>query len=314
MGEPRLTVVIPTMGKRTGRLSAALAALAAQDLPAGEVEVILGCDPGTSVPAAPPSLPVRTVEAETPTSAAAKRNLAWPLARAPQVAFTDDDCRPSPGWARVVLAAAERSPGAFVQGRTEPDPAEVRQLWGFAHTQEITDDSPWHETCNIVYPRALLEQLGGFDEGYGSLGGEDTDLGHRALQAGAAKVYEEAALVWHAVEQRNFRQKIREAARTRDQPQVLARFPFLRRHLILHFFYRTEHARLLLALAGALSRRPLIGALSSIPYIEFHLRHYRLSPWSIVRATTHLPVRAVADATEIAVVAWRGLRRGVIAL
>jgi hypothetical protein len=302
------------MGTRPERLAAALDALVAQDVPTGELEVLVGCDPGAAVPAARPGLALRAVEAATPTSAAAKRNMAWPLARSPLVAFTDDDCRPAPTWASAILAAAARSPGAFVQGRTEPDPAELRRLWGFAHTQHIARDSPWNETCNIAYPRDLLERLGGFDEGYGPLGGEDTDLGQRALQCGVAKVYEQEALVWHAVEQRNFREKLREAARTRDQPQVLARFPHLRRHLVLNVFYRAEHGRLLLALAGGLTRRPLPAALAAIPYIELHLRHYRLSPPSVARAATHLPVRALADATEIAVVAWRGLRRGVIAL
>jgi hypothetical protein len=302
------------MGTRPERLAALLDALAATDLPQGAIEVIVAGDPGAQVPAAPPGLDLRTVEAPRPSSAAAKRNLAWPLARARLIAFTDDDCRPAPGWARLLLEAAKRSPGAFVQGRTEPDPAELRQLWGFAHTQRIARDSPWHETCNIAYPREVLERLGGFDEGYGALGGEDTDLGQRALQLGVPKIYDEDALVWHAVEQRNFRQKIREAARTRDQPQVLARFPHLRRHLVLHMFYRAEHGRLLLALAGALTRRPLLATLAAIPYIEMHLRHYRLSPLSVARAGSHLPVRALADATEIVVVSWRGLRRGVIAL
>ena len=302
------------MGTRPERLAALLDALAASDLPQGALEVIVAGDPGAQVPTAPPGHNLRTVEVPRPSSAAAKRNLAWPLARARLIAFTDDDCRPAPGWARALLEAAERSPGAFVQGRTEPDPAELRQLWGFAHTQHIARDSPWNETCNIAYPRELLEKLGGFDEGYGPLGGEDTDLGQRALRAGAVKVYEERALVWHAVEQRNFRQKLREAVRTRDQPQVLARFPHLRRELVLHLFYRAEHGRLLLALAGMLTRRRTVAMVTAIPYIELHLRHYRLSPLSVARAATHLPVRGLADAAEIVVVAWRGLRRGVIAL
>jgi GT2 family glycosyltransferase len=306
--------VIPTTGRRPERLAGALAALAAQDLPRADLEVILGCDPGVDVPPTPDGLAVRVVEAPAPASAAAKRNLAWPAARAPLVAFTDDDCRPAPEWAAALIAAAERAPGAFVQGRTEPDPAELRQLWGLAHTQAIQRDSPWHETCNIAYPRALLERLGGFDESYGQLGGEDTDLGWRAFGSGAGKLYEERALVWHAVDRRSFRRAIREAFRTRDQPQVLARFPHLRRELVLHVFYRQGHGRLLLALAGMLTRRRLVAVLAAIPYIKLHLRHYRLSPLSVMRATTHLPVRALADAVEIAVVAWRGIRRGVIAL
>ena len=312
--KPRISVVIPTMGRRPERLAAALEALAEQDLPPDDLEVIVACDPGARVPAARDGLALHSIEAPARASAAAKRNLGWPLSRAPLVAFTDDDCRPAPGWASALLAAAERSPGAFVQGRTEPDPAEHRQLWGLAHTQLITRDSPWHETCNIAYPRELLERLRGFDESYGPLGGEDVDLGHRALGGGVPKVYEERALVWHAVEHRNFRQTIREAFRTRDQPQVLAPFPHLRRHIPMRIFFRIEHAWLLLALAGTLTRRPVVGALAAIPYIEVHLRHYRLSPLSVARSATHLPVRALRDAIETVVVARRGLRRGVIAL
>lgn len=302
------------MGKRPQRLAAALSAIAAQDLPDERLEVIVGCDPGTAVPPSPNGLAVRVVAAPSRVSAAAKRNLAWPAARAPLVAFTDDDCRPDPGWAAALVAAAGGRPEAFVQGRTEPDPGEKRDLWGFAHTQWIARDSPWHETCNIAYPRALLERLGGFDEGYGLLGGEDTDLGARALESGAPKVYEQSAIVWHAVEQRSFRQAIREALRTRDQPQVLARFPHLRSELTWGAFYRRGHALLLLALAGALTRRPALGALAAIPYVEWHLRHHRLTATSVARAATHLPVRAVVDAVETCVVAGRGLRRGVIAL
>ncbi|MDQ3434491.1 MAG: glycosyltransferase [Actinomycetota bacterium] len=314
MNRLRLTVVIPTMGRRPRRLAMALEALAGQDLAAGELEVILGCDPGAEAPRAPGGLPVRAITAPSPSSAAAKRNLAWPAACAPLVAFTDDDCRPAAGWAAALLAAHEREPQAFVQGRTEPDPNEADDLWGLAHSQLILRDSPWHETCNIAYPRELLERLGGFDEGYGPLGGEDTDLGARALESGVAKVYEQDALVWHAVEQRSFRQAIRESLRTRDQPQVLARFPQLRGELILSLFYRRGHGLLLVALAGALTRSRVVGALAAIPYLEWHLRHHRLSPLSVARAATHLPVRVLVDAIEMSVVARRGLRRGVIAL
>jgi len=310
VSEPQVSVVVPTMGTRPGRLAALLGALAAQDV---ALEVIVGRDPGVTVPPGPGELSVRTAESAAPASAAAKRNLAWPLARAPLVAFTDDDCRPAPGWAAALLAAHERAPRAFVQGRTEPDAEELGDLWGLARTQEIDRDSPWHETCNIAYPRELLERLGGFDEGYGLLGGEDTDLGARALQGGTPKVYVREALVWHAVERRSFRQALREAARTRDQPQVLARFPELRRELVLHLFTRRSHALLALALAGALTRKPLPAALAAAPYVRFHLDHHRISPASLVRAATHLPVRALADSVEIAVVARRGLRRGVIA-
>ena len=262
---PRLTVVIPTMGKRPERLATALEAIAGQDLQQDELEVVLGCDPGVPLPRVPDGLALRVVEAHSPSSAAAKRNLALRHAAAPFIAFTDDDCRPADGWGAALLAAHDTEPRAFVQGRTEPDPREKDDLWGLAHTQLILRDSPWHETCNIAYPRDLLERLNGFDEGYGQLGGEDTDLGARALASGAPKIYEEDAVVWHAVEPRSFRQALRESFRPRDQPQVLARFPELRDELMLGIFYRRGHGLLLIALAGALTRRRLVGRWPRFP-------------------------------------------------
>lgn len=312
--QPRVSVVIPTGGHRPRRLIATLEALAAQGLPRGEMEVIVSCDPGVQVPPAPAGLAVRVVEAPAAMGAAANRNLGWREARAPLVAFTDDDCRPAPGWIEALLSAAAGAPEAFLQGRTEPDPTEIDALWGFARSMRVTSDSPWQESCNIAYPRALLERLGGFNEGYGLVGGEDTDLGWRALELGAPKRYVEAALVWHAVERQSFRQALTRARHTRDQPQVLARFPELRRELTLGLFYWPEHALLLLALAGVLSRRPALAALAAVPYVERHLRHYVLTPKMAAIAATHLPVRAFADAITMAVVARRGLERGVLAL
>src|SRR4051794_8104033 len=51
-----------------------------------------------------------------------QRNVAWRGARAPLIAFTDDDCRPDPDWLARLLETAERHPGAIVQGATRPDP------------------------------------------------------------------------------------------------------------------------------------------------------------------------------------------------
>jgi hypothetical protein len=94
---------------------------------------------------------------------------------------------------------------------------------------------------------------------------------------------------------------------------VIARFPTLRRELKWGLFHRGEHAYLLLAVGGALTRRRWVAAVAAIPYIEVHLRNYRLSPLSVIRAGTHLPIRVLTNLIELAVLAWRGIRRGVIA-
>ena len=60
---------------------------------------------------------------------------------------------------------------------------------------------PAFQTCNIFYPRAILERVGGFDiEAFGRVhGGEDSDLAWRAIKSGAAAVFADGALVHHAV-------------------------------------------------------------------------------------------------------------------
>ena len=71
------------------------------------------------------------------------------------MAFTDDDCRPEPGWLEALVAAARRAPGSVVQGLTRPDPLEAAVLAApHVRTLSIEPVGPFAQTCNIVYPRA----------------------------------------------------------------------------------------------------------------------------------------------------------------
>jgi glycosyltransferase involved in cell wall biosynthesis len=313
MSSPGVSIVIPTAGRRPERLRTAVNSAARQALPGAEVEVIVACDPGTGPEDLPPN--ARLVEADRPSSPAEKRNLGWRAAGSDLVAFTDDDCRPSPGWLAALVAAAGARPGAFVQGRTEPDPEEVRLAWGLAHTQRLAWDSPWHETCNIAYPRELLERLDGFDSAsFSVLGGEDTDLGVRALASGAPKLYVDDAVVWHAVEPRDVRRVLRDARRHPDLPLVFARHPGYRSALFGGLFVHERHGRLALALVGMATRRRGLAALAAVPYIEYHLRSYALTPPSVVRAAGQLPVRVAADLLAILTMARGSARHRTLVL
>jgi GT2 family glycosyltransferase len=137
-------------------------------------------------------------------SAAKRRNAGWRKSRAPLIAFTDDDCRPPPDWLERALEAASRHPGAIVQGKTAPDPDEGCEFSG-AHvqTQAIEPPTPNAQTCNIVYPRKVLEAVGGFTEqppldAGGSV--EDTDLAVRARKAGAEHVGASEVVTFHTVQ------------------------------------------------------------------------------------------------------------------
>ena len=117
---------------------------------------------------------------------AAVRNIGWRRAKGELVCFLDDDVTVDPGWARAMLAAHEANPEAVLQGRTAPQPDEAPHQDAFSRSRAVTELDWNYPTCNIAYPRALLERLGGFDEAYRYASAEDTDLGWRAREVGRA--------------------------------------------------------------------------------------------------------------------------------
>src|SRR5688500_9849465 len=307
-GTPDVAVVIPTARRET-RLAFALDALARQTVPhdSFEVVVVRGDEPGPTV-TAPAGLPVRFMSVARDAGPAAKRNVGWRATSAPLIAFTDDDCRPAPDWLERLVESAAREDGDFIlQGRTEPDPDERQRLHGLAVTQRIPDRSGWYETCNIAYPRALLERLGGFDEDFvgadgGSypIGGEDTDLGLRAVAAGADERFLAAAVVRHAVHSRHLGKALRDTRRWRSVPLVVARHPVQRRMLQAGLFGRRAHWAVLVAgLAIPLRRHPLLASAAVGPYLAHHMRGYPLTPRALARAVADLPGRALVDGAEV---------------
>jgi GT2 family glycosyltransferase len=309
---PEIAVVIATTRRET-RLAFALDALCEQTLPRAlfEVVVVRGeHDGGRTVP--PAGLPVRVIE-RPPAGPAALRNAGWRATGAPLVAFTDDDCRPAPDWLERLRAAGRD--GGFVQGRTEPDPDERHLLYGLARTQRIEAPDGWYQTCNMLYPRALLERLGGFDERFaggagGPEGGEDTDLALRALRAGARFSFADRAVVWHAVHPRHAWHAVRDARRWRTIAPLVARYPEQRRALHRRVFWKPQHERVLLAAAALLARRPALAA----PYLLDHAARYDWSARGLARAALDLPPRAAADAAEVAVALAAAARERALVL
>jgi glycosyltransferase involved in cell wall biosynthesis len=259
----RVSVVIATHD-RPQRLERALAALRGQTLPHGEFEVIVvddGSGPETQLllerQQADDRLPLRVARNSSSRGPAHARNRGWHMARAPLVAFTDDDCEPAPSWLAAGLAAWEPDAKTFVQGPTRPNPAELTRRGPLTHTLEVESLGPWWETANIFYPREALELTGGFDEGnYSRPGGEDTDLGCTLIAAGWRPVWAPGALVHHAVTELSPSQKLRLAWRWDETMLVFKRHPELRRELVLGLFWQGNHWWLVrAAVALALPRR-----------------------------------------------------------
>ncbi|MCW3039575.1 MAG: hyaD, partial [Solirubrobacterales bacterium] len=267
---PLIAVVVPSHD-RPLRLRWLLNALAEQTAPAGSFEVLVAHDsrgPQTDALLAAHPLAVRgTLRALAfpPGSAgpAQKRNAAWRQARAAHVLFTDDDCRPPCGWIAAALAAVAAHPDAIVQGPTSVDPDElvVKLHAPHARTQVVElpggEPSLWAQTCNIAYPRAVLETCGGFDEALPVAAGEDTDLAWRARAAGTPMVAVPAMLTHHCVEPASLPARARESWRWQHLPYLTRRHPQIRSSYAGGgWFWKPQHVRVpfLLGALGLLAR------------------------------------------------------------
>jgi GT2 family glycosyltransferase len=248
---------------------------------------------------------------------AALRNAAWRAARAPLIAFTDDDCRPEPTWLAELVAAARAHPGAIVQGATRPDPNEVVLVEHSPHARTLTVEPPvpWAQTANILYPREVLERLGGFDESFPDAAGEDTDLAQRGVEAGVPYVGEPDAVTYHAVHAGSIWTLMRSVWRWQAVPAVVKRHPSLREGMPLGVFWKTRHAHLALAALGLLlaRRRPWLAVLV-LPWIVEALPSYGSGPRGRLRAASELPGRALIDVVEMTALARGSVKHRTLLL
>lgn len=314
---PAVSVVVATHN-RSERLERLLGGLRAQSLPRDRFEVIVVDDcssDGTNAvlerEQARSELRLSVLRQPESKGPASARNRGWRQAEGPVIAFTDDDCIPTPGWLEALLAAAGHSPDPIVRGQTLPDPSEAHALSAYAKTMEITRPSPHYETCNVAYPRALLERVGGFDESYPSPVGEDSDLGWRAVAAGGSPMFAPDAVVHHAVFERRPLAALSEALRATEGVRAYKVNPDQRRYLFAHLFYDRSHVLLAAAVGGALlARRGPAALLLGAPYLR-HLRYRCRAAHAPLRQA---PFLAAYDVVQVAATLRGAARYRVLVL
>jgi glycosyltransferase involved in cell wall biosynthesis len=270
MSSPRVSVVVATHN-RASQLAELLDGLRSQTLGSESFEVIVVDDASTdgtrevlAEERARGDLRLEVIDRQRPGGPATARDQGWRAATAAVVAFTDDDCVPQPHWLERGLMELDGDPVKFVQGRTEPPPGGLAAVpprqRAFTRTIRVTALDPAFQTCNVFYPRSLLERIDGFDtEAFGrDPGGEDSDLAWRAIAAGAQAVYCEAAVVHHAVNRLGPLGKLRVAARWATPLRVYARHPeFKRAHFTRGVFWKNSHYLLARALTALVLPRRL---------------------------------------------------------
>jgi GT2 family glycosyltransferase len=135
---------------------------------------------------------------------AAARNTGAARARGRLLAFTDDDCRPTPDWLHHLAERLQDAPGVMAGGRTvnalrnNPYSAASQALLTYVYRQKNRDpdDAGFLTTNNMVVPRRGFLHLGGFDERFRTA--EDRDFCARWLASGLRIVYEKRAVLYHA--------------------------------------------------------------------------------------------------------------------
>ncbi len=196
---PLLSVVVPTR-HRLDALARCLAALApgAQTLDPARYEVIV-TDDGTA-PTAETLVREQFPWARwTPgprRGPAANRNAGARAAGGAWLAFTDDDCVPTPGWL-AAFAGRVGDPGRAV--RVLEGPTDSGGV--FVGVFESVPDNPnggflW--SCNLAVERVFfLETLGGFDAGFPHAHLEDVEFRMRLEEGGHRWEFVPAARVVH---------------------------------------------------------------------------------------------------------------------
>src|SRR5579885_437348 len=131
------------------------------------------------------------------------RNVGMHAARGEIIAYTDSDCVVDPHWLTLMVGAMVAN-GFDACGGPNYAPHEEARIAACvsaspgAPCQVLTaEDRAEHLAgCNMVFRKAVLQRIGGFDPQF-TAAGDDVDICWRALEAGFVLGFCPAAFVWH---------------------------------------------------------------------------------------------------------------------
>lgn len=207
---------------RADVLPFALASLEAQTLSADQFEVLVLDNASTDATAdivrahaAKTRLELRYVH-EPRLGLCVARNRGVAEAKAPLIAFLDDDAKAEPGWLEALVRAHGDTGAAAVGGKIVPDWRSERPEWfsdvlmrylivlDLGPERRPVTKIPFFYGTNMAFDRNVFGRLGTFREdldrvGQILAGGGDTEMCLRVHRAGLALIYEPGAVVHHQI-------------------------------------------------------------------------------------------------------------------
>lgn len=201
---PKVSVVVPTRD-RPRALTECLAALERQT--AADFEVVVvddGSVDAEAVAAVVDTAPHARCVVGGGHGPAAARNLGASAATAPIVCFTDDDCRPDPGWLEAMVAAVDGGAAAVAGPTLNGRPADVFATASQVITNHLAEFSldpvtgtvGFAPTSNVAC-RAEVHRAHPFDDSYPLAAGEDREWCTRLASQGVKLVWVPEAVVAH---------------------------------------------------------------------------------------------------------------------
>ena len=206
---PNFSIVIPTYN-RPEQLVVCLQACALLDYPRDLFEVIVVDDGGATpldeiVTRFHGMLTLKLLRQEN-TGPAAARNRGASEAAGEFLAFTDDDCAPTPNWLLALSTQVVESPDCAVGGQTRnalthnlySTASQLLISYLFSYYNAVPHAARFFPSSNLAFPTKQFRAVEGFDVTYPRAAAEDRELCDRWLNHGYRMIYVAEAVVDHA--------------------------------------------------------------------------------------------------------------------
>lgn len=203
------SIIVPTY-RRPKQLAACLESMVQLEYPRELFEVLVVDDGSSSPPrdiingfSAKFSVSLLTPKHGGP---AAARNAGAAKATGKFLAFTDDDCAPSPGWLQALARRLAASPDCMIGGHAinalvhNPCAVASQMLidYLYAYFNASLGEGSFFASNNICVPADHFRAIGGFDVSFSNAAAEDRDFCDRWFHSGRRLIYAPEAIVYHA--------------------------------------------------------------------------------------------------------------------